>query len=218
MTRQELQRRLLKDAMTFGSMAGALLLLAGIAFWLHGGLEEEKMQLDSQVNGLRSETASLQAQLVKAKESLELYSTINQRNQNAGFEINRDLAAQVLDRLKKSYHLGALSMKTDAVKIMEDSRFQKKTATILGTDVSMTFNGLTDAHLYSFIQAVRFGFPGYVRMSKLRLQRVSEPDRSVFLAISRGNVPGLVTADMEFKWYGIRYNTPPPVTGDGSGG
>lgn len=201
-----LKQKLIRTGLIMGGVLVACgIVTAGISYF-HSDAVARKQQLEGQVQSSRGEATRLQAQYVKAKESLQLYDAINKRNENAGLDLNRDNAKRILDLLKERYLINNLSVTVSPVTAVGAAELQKKSLSIYASDVELKFDALTDENLYGFINAIKPRFPGYIRITKFQIERLADLDTTTVALLRRGELPSLVGGELSFKWYGIKYN------------
>lgn len=195
-----------------GVLAGAAAVTAGLAF-LENSREEKRAALSAEVAGLQGKVNTTRTDLVKARQSLSLYQQLVSKNKGEELKIDRENARRILDRLKTAYFLGNLKLNVSPVSEVKDPALQKKTTKTVVSDVDLSFDGVSDVHLLSFIDAVRTYFPGYIRVVSLSLNRASAPGKDAYIAISKGTIPTLVRGQAKLKWYGLEIQraAPPPV-------
>lgn len=213
-----LRKKILIEAGTAGAILLGLLVVSLLINGLSNRFTDDKNLLNGQVISLTTEANTLQAQVVKAKESLLLYETLNKQNQNAGFDLNRQKAKDLLDKLKNNARLSSLSLTMAPIAKLNDPNFKTKAADIISSDVTLNFEGLTDEQLYSFISAIKLYFPGYVRVNSLELTRQGELTNETFASISKGILPALVKGQLAFKWLGLKYIAKPSETAKADNG
>ena len=198
-----LKATLAKHAMiALGVLAGAAAVTAGLAFFEHSR-EQERAALNAEVVGLQAQVNTTRTDLVKAKQSLSLYRQLVSKNKGDELKIDRENARRILDRLKSIYFLGNLKLNVSPVSEVKDPALQKKTTKTVVSDVDLTFDGVSDVHLLSFIDAVRIYFPGYIRVVSMSLSRTSALGKDAFVAIGKGTIPSLVRGQAKLQWYGL---------------
>lgn len=217
---QRMRQRLMKEGAMVGGGLAALLFLFAVIGWYVSDLDTEKRRLQGQVNQYRQQSAMLQAKLVKARESLDLYKAINEKTQGEGFVIERERGKQLLDDLKQEFHIASLAVTMSPVLALDDgppapvmppsgaegSVSAAKKVSVIASDVTLTVTALTDEEAFSFTNAVKLRFPGYVRMTRFHLDRTERLTATAFAAISRGEMPVLAKGEVQFRWIGFRYN------------
>lgn len=204
----QMKRKLVKEA----GICGGILAVAGgglfAAMTWESGLNEEMNQLNGNVSGVNGEIQNLQTQYSKAKSSLDLYNSL-QDKRGIDETFSRDGAKKILDRLKEEYLIDNLVMTVTPTQEIKDSPVSTKTATLVLSDVTLKFDGMSDEQLFSFINALSKEFTGYLKFTKMELTRGGEISTDTLKSIGKGTRPTLVSAEIMFKWYGLKANAQP---------
>ena len=170
--------------------------------------------LNSNVSSVNGEIQTLQTQYTKAKNSLDLYKTLENK-QGIGESLSRDSAKKLLDRLKEEYLLSSLSLTLTPTVEIKDSPVSTKTATLVSSEVTLRFDGMSDEQIFSFVNAISKEFTGYLRFTRFELTRNKEVTTDVLRSIGKGERPALVSGELSFKWFGLKANekaeSTPPV-------
>lgn len=187
-------------------ISGILLVLLAIYLFLSKVEDDFAMDLshaERDVNRIQSQSRALDERVEKAQKSLKLYETIANSNGGMDQTISRKWAKNKLDILKDQYRLSSLTLKMSPVEELEGKEYQKQTTKVVHTEVKLSFSGLTDNHLLSFVEAVLKEFRGYARIDSLRLQRNRVIDNNLIVSISKGAIPEIVTGEITFHWLAL---------------
>jgi hypothetical protein len=68
----------------------------------------------------------------------------------------------------------------------------------------ISFSAYSDQNVFEFINALQTRFPGYVKITDFRLDRVELPAQQSLRDISEGKVPALIRGVVEFTWYTLK--------------
>lgn len=200
-----------------GVIVGVLIFLL-VAYLLMDNLEgryqKDQSKVKSTINQLNIKRQEIDKQLQKAEESVDLYESLQAERNNADKQLNRNSAKLVLDKLKQQYRLSSLSVKMEPVEELSAEQYQRDTTVTVHTQVTLRFGGLSDQHLFSFVDAVSRDLAGYVRIESLKMQRKKNIDNNVLLSVSKGDIPELVTGEMVFHWLGLREKAPKEKEGE----
>lgn len=206
-----LKKRIVTEA---GFCALLVVITSGIAWFVASYADElntERSRLQGATQTLTMENVSLKDQIVKARDSLSLYETIMKTNRSEDFSLNREAATQLLNKLKDRYRLNSLGVNMSPIKELTDEIYKKKSGTLIMSDVTLTLSGVTDEFIYGFVQAMMQRLGGYVKVTRMSLSRTGTITNNTLLDLSKGKVPGLVNADIQFSWIGFKPNTEKPA-------
>lgn len=212
---ERLRKILLREAFRSGSaVLGAAALCVGVIL-LNQSFENKKQTLSAQVQQNMSAITSLQGQLVKAKESLALYERILRMENDGRLAVNREAGQKLLDTLKQKFRLTQLQASMSPLVEHKDAKQPANIAEVLASDVTLEYEGLTDEDIFSFANAIKLQFPGFVRMESFTATKKGSLTRELVAEIIKGSTPALAKGTLRFKWFGVKYadlqkkSTPP---------
>lgn len=211
-----LKKILIKESAIFMGML--LVTAAGVFFAVTKAeeLDAEKNTLNINVSNVDGQIQQVRADFTKAKNSLELYQKLSQGKQSLGDSLSRDTAKKILDRLKEEYLLSSLSVTISPAQEIKDIQIQTKTSSLMASDVTLRFEGMSDEQLFSFVSAITREFTGYVRFTRLAMDRTGEITTEILQKAGKGERPALVTGEVSFRWYGLKEQVK-PATNPASG-
>lgn len=197
-----LKKRLIRTACIVGVSVCAL---AGGTFFLSGYDDDtaaQKAAQQNENNQTAAERDMIRAQVSEGFESSNLYETYI-KNHNASFTIDREAATQLLSALRVTYHLARLGMTIAPVSDMSGELFQLKTATMMKSEVSLTFSAVEDHSVYGFIETIQRQFPGIVLIHALKLSRTGDVSQPVLQDLHSHKLASLVSGELAFTWIGM---------------
>lgn len=187
----------------------ALIILAAIGGYLivlsfEDSYNQELSSVTRELTRINSQSLTLDNRVAMAQRSLKLYQSIQSSGGDSSNNINRRWAKEKLDTLKDRYRLGKLTLKMTPLEELTNKRFKRTAAITMHTEVTLQFSGLTDSHLFSFIEAIKQEFSGYIRIDSLRISRKSEISNDTLRSISKGVIPDIVDGEVMFHWLSLK--------------
>jgi hypothetical protein len=213
-----LKKRMIRTACI---LAGVVCVLAGMAFFLSGyddDVAAQKTTQQNENNQTASERDMIKAQFSEGFEINNVYEAYI-KNHNANFAIDREAATQLLSALRVTYHLARLGVTIAPVGDMSGDLFQLKTATMVKSEVALTFSAVDDHSVYGFIESIQRQFPGIVLIHSFKLSRTGDVSQPILLDLSSHRLASLVTGELAFSWIGMvpkpqdNKNASPPMGG-----
>lgn len=181
---------------------------AGIYAW-SSSLDDEVQAAQSKVNTARSELTSREEKTREAKQYLDLYKQITGTSEKSKLsDLDRDKAQLWISGTAKKLDLINLEGSFEPIAPIASPAFQKKTLQGIVSKVTLKFSAMTDEQLYRFIEAISTGFPGYIKIEKLEVQKKGEITDDVLRSAGAGKFPALVDGMLEFNWIGIKEASP----------
>ena len=108
-----------------------------------------------------------------------------------------------LQNLKVRYRLATLDINLTNVAPYLSAQDQNRYATQFNT-ITLTFGGLSDELILSFLQDLFQTLPGYIRVEKMELKRELEITQVVLGQIQGQTIPVLVSGNVVFTWKTVR--------------
>lgn len=202
-----------KAAIEFGIALGVIAVFSGAYMGVSSmvaSAEETKNQLQSRISQLQSETASARERLESADSSAALYAKIaSSRSRDVALPITRDELTNVLSAMKDIHRLSKLNMELAPFEAFTNEDLTAMEVKASKAAVKLTFGGMSDQHLYSFIERLNRDLAGFAKLTKLSLTRSLAFDIDTMRQVSRGAQPEMVTGDVEFEWYGFNRDDAP---------
>ncbi len=202
----QLRRKVIIEAVIILGIASAT---AGLAFFFHSGLKKERVSYasyQSQMHSIGSKIATLEEKYDFARSSLELYNELNKELLAGRYDTNRNDAQEILNRLRKKYRINNLSVRFgEAITSSGDgSTDNTSSMEIISRDINLTFDALSDLHVFSFLKAIEKEMPGFLSYASVSVTRQRQLTRDALLEISEGKEPRIVNAEIVYNWQGIQ--------------
>jgi hypothetical protein len=211
MKQQYLKKMLVKVAVIC-----ALLVAASGGAWFGASLyddakTQERDQAKSQLDAASSENQSLRDRIIKSSESYKLYENMLRYNPQGDFSLSRESASKVLAQMKDEFPLTSLDVSIQPVKNLTIDIGNKKSGTIVYSEVRISFSAATDTNAFRFIRALELRFPGVLAFQSVKLTKKGDLTGNLFQTLSADRLPDLVAGEVIFNWIGIR---PPETTAE----
>ena len=197
-----IREELIRIAWIAGVITLAALLITGYSFYDRQKREDNLAQMERDIALANNQILKLEEDNDKYIQTKMRYNRIADRQR----EINlSDLPSRIailqptLQNLKVRYRLAVLDISLTNVAPLISEQEQKNYITHFNT-VTLTFGGLSDELLMSFLQELFETLPGYIRVEKLELRRKTLITPSVLGQIQNSSIPLVVEGTVVFTW------------------
>lgn len=200
-------RVLKKKLLTEVGIASAIVAaLVGATIFIQGEIttdEQEQRGLRSSIQSLATQITDLENKHGIVNSSITEFRRIKDRLNRGDFRIDRDQATAIFDTLRKKYRIGNLSMTVTPKEVMSGNDVQRPTTQITASQASLEFDAMSDIHVYSFVQEATQTLPGFLHITRFRINRQRKITPDVYVSVSKGEMPRMVSAEVGFMWLGI---------------
>ncbi|MBN8531143.1 MAG: hypothetical protein J0L97_04695 [Alphaproteobacteria bacterium] len=172
---------------------------------------DEEMRLNSTISGLNAKVQEMQLKYDKASKSLGLFEQLQRGSQTGDDALARLSASKQLDELKRQYRFSTFNIKIAPLVEEQDPSLRKPSAVVVSSAISLSYKGMTDEYVFSFLNSVLARLPGYVRVDKFTIKRLAPMDDAAVSLASRGGLPELVGGDIELRWFNLKEVAKPPA-------
>ncbi|MET0155586.1 MAG: hypothetical protein ABW189_05730 [Rickettsiales bacterium] len=157
-------------------------------------------KLTSDIRGLEGNIQKFKSDNIRREQAMEIWNKMTE-GEKAFNGLRLGEAKEALDRMIGKYWLS--NVKTTFSKpILIDGRqdgFQ-----IAKSDVSVTFDAVSDAMALDFLEEMNASFPGKIRVTRFEMEKNQDLTKSFIKDISTGQRPALFSGLMEFDWRDIK--------------
>lgn len=200
-------RTLKKRVVTEGAAAaGAVTLLLGIAFYTQGEIERQTQRqqaLRSDIHSIEQQIADLERKHGIVNRSIVEFHRLKNRQKRGAFTIDRDQATDIFDTLRRKYRISNLSMTVTPKDVMAGADLVRPTGQIMFSEATLEFDAMSDLHVFSFVQDAADTLPGFLKITDFDISRQRQITNDVYVSVSRGEQPRMVSAKVRFLWLGI---------------
>lgn len=202
------EKRLLKKLyVTVGGALGIVIANAVLAVFLVNYMEEmqnSERTLTTQKQSIEQQHRTLLEQREKAENSLSLYQKLAGGDEGSVFSLDKKILTDLLNRLNKRYELKELSLTISPIREETSDGFQKKTGTIIISDIEITFRSITDEYALAFLQRFFSEFSGFVNITEFKLTKDENINAETLYAARTKEAPPLVKGKVSFNWLGLK--------------
>lgn len=201
-----LREELIKTAWIAGGIALAALIFVGYSFYDRQSREDTLAQIQRDLALANNHIVKMEDDNNKFIQMQLHYNRIpdKQRDMNLSDLPSRIALLQpTLQSLKVRYRLAVLDISLTNVAPLISTQEQKGYDTHFNT-VTLTFGGLSDELLLSFVQELFETLPGYMRVEKMELKREAEITPAILGQIKNSSIPLLVNGSVVFTWKTVR--------------
>ncbi len=200
-------RKLKKSILKEGAIALAIIaVLAGITYFVTGEIESEEReqrQLKGNIRSLANQIDELERKHGIVNSSITEFRRLKGRQERGAFSINREQARDIFDTLRKKYRISNLSMTVTPKDAMSGKDIERPTAQITFSEAILEFDAMSDLHVFSFINDAQQTLPGFLKITDFNINRQRKITNEVYVSVSRGEEPRMVSARVNFLWLGI---------------
>lgn len=200
-----LQQKLVKtSAITVTAVCALGAAAYGVYMW-SDSLNQDFTKAEREARNLRNDLNMREDKAIEAEKYIGLYAEIQEGDESSKrSDLNRDKAQRWISEVAGQLQLSNLNGTFDPVVNIESAEFQKKTLQAITSKVTLTFAALSDEQLYRFVQAISKDFPGYVRITKVTIERKGSIDDTTLINAGKGIFPELVEGSIEFQWIAVK--------------
>lgn len=199
--------RLRKKLITEGGIAAAIIaaLIATIIFIEDNVTTEEQQQrvLKSNIQSLASQISNLEKKHGIVNKSMSEFRRLKDRQRRGDFKIDRDQATDIFNTLRRKYRISNLSMTITPKSTMINPELERPTAEITFSEASLEFDAMSDIHVFSFIHDAEETLSGFLRITQFQIERQRKITPDVYISLSKGEEPRMISARVNFMWLGI---------------
>lgn len=163
--------------------------------------------MQTKVQAANREATKSKERLQSAGASMALYDALKKEREEMSLVLNRREMTQLLTDLKMKYRLSSLNLQVSPEQPYEDDELRAMKLAVVSADVRLDFGGISDQHLFAFIQDVRRQCPGFIRIQELSLNRNKLFDIEAMRQISQGAKMEMVSGSLAFTWFGYPEST-----------
>lgn len=194
-----------KKAIINGSM---LLFMLALTIVVAGAMYSALSSNKEYKNKLARETRDIEGRIQRSKQenlkivdALELWNGLSVEERS--FEgLRLSDAKTVLDEMIETYWLSDVRTTFSKPLITEHTAY--KDYNIASSSVSISFNGVSDVMIFSFLDALNEDFPGVITLKKFSIDAKKDMERETIKQIAAGEKPVLFAAGIEFEWRDIK--------------
>lgn len=165
---------------------------------------DDETRLNSTISGLNAKVQEIQQKYDKASKSLGLYEQLKRGSQTGDDALARLSISKQFDELKRQYKLSTFNIKISPLVEEQDPSMRKATAVVVSSGITISYKGMTDEFIFSFLNSVQSHLPGYVRVDKFSIKRIGPIDEPAISLASRGGAPELCGGDIELRWFNLK--------------
>jgi hypothetical protein len=211
---QELRTQTITYAGIKGAIVVGVMVLLLVALGIRNNEEDALTKANARARDVNASIQSTEQFLEKAQKSLELQATLQHKNKLSGSGIDQKYIANLLNALKERYLLTELSMKMTPPTVLKDGEFAKTHIELEHTLVTLTFAGLSDELLLSFVDNMLRLLPGYTQVDVVQLERRKPIDKAFLDEVAREKYTPIVGGVLSLHWIALKPKPQaPPASG-----
>lgn len=159
----------------------------------------------SDLNGLRGEISSRNAETTGLKQEIEAFE-----GQKVAFETlktqgffstqDRVMAREKIDELRNLSKLLSIHYKIEPATYASDNLIAKAKHVIVTSPLSVRLDAIEDKDIYRFLYLMDTVFPGHVSLEDLSVEKKMDATQPVLRQIGTGVPVVLVSGDAKFVW------------------
>lgn len=206
MRRENLKKQLIIES----AVIGAGLALAGGVLWvlsaINDRMTESNRALKTEVNTLTSTTHALMEKYTKVKQNGPLYLEALEKKENRLLSITREAVRDRFNQFNSRYYLTNMRLVMGGIEELPDAKFKSNTGNVVASRVTVDADALSDVYIFNMANAMLQELPGSVGITHMNLLRTGAVTDDMLRTISQTGAFGIVKANVNFTWYGIKFS------------
>lgn len=202
-----------KDIVSYAKKYAVILLIIIFVFF---GSAYFKTNSEKKLNNVNATLMSIEANIIKKRNeyeqstsSLSDYEKIDKSKlpTEDGFVLGRDrlrAAVDDLSAMRKLYLLKKLNISMSEIK--ENTSLKTQSFSVYEGVLMIEFSGATDEYIFSLINDIKNLFPGFLRLKKMEIRKLSEIDDASISNFFTENSEGFVSGVIELDWFTLKSN------------
>jgi hypothetical protein len=204
MTKSELLKNSLKKrAIIFIIAVGACTALAYGAYMFSMSNNEEKQRIESELRQKSQKVSELEQKFNIYEASFNRYNEILKEFDNKRYALDIPKAQALINDLRQKYRLTNLELTISGEKPYGEANASYKGFEPLYREISLAFYGLSDAHVYAFMEELQRSLSGYIRFAAFSVSRQRGMSEELYKDARRGSTPSVVKSEVSFLWIGV---------------
>lgn len=163
----------------------------------------EKQKMKSALAQKRLKVTELEQKFNIYESSFNRYNELLADFKKGRYHLNIAEAQKIIDSLRQQYRITNLELKISGNKPYGETTQNYQGFEPQYREVNLTFYGLSDAHIYAFVQKLSDSLSGYVRFAQFDISRQRPMSDTLYQDVRRGSTPSIVQAEISFLWIGI---------------
>jgi hypothetical protein len=197
------RRRLVFWGMVMAVLLVGMVGVYGLAHWMQTTLVGQRDQAVKKDKDLTQQLNKATAKLMEIAEAEKLWGSVDGRlKEQSGIRI--DAGKKLLDMLQTQYKLSKDPQLVLASPVELGDAYKTPSLVVVSSEGTLKFSGITDELALQFLDDFIRQFPGYLRINSFSLERKNEIGQDALRAISIGESPAIVTAQLSFSWRDLR--------------
>ncbi|MDE3016502.1 MAG: hypothetical protein KGI29_06240 [Pseudomonadota bacterium] len=200
---QEIRKQLLKES---AAIATAVAVLVGVVYYfdaVEGNYQKESTDLYNQVAGIRNQTNRLYDQYSRVQKNTAIYREAMEKNANHQLTISRQAVREHFGKLRDRYYLNNVHLTMSPITAMAESQYKRNTVGMESSDITLSFEAISDEYVYDMLEAMQQELPGSSRVNQLTLTLTQPLTSGILREISQKGTFPLVSGKIEFTWFGV---------------
>ncbi len=211
----KLKNRLIKISLIAG---GGVLALCVLYFYLSFTLDDAKRyasQVENETLLLQKKSGDTRNQNESIARSVRIYNDLPPPKRSTP-ELE-DTASRIrtarplIDEFRIRYKFSSINVNFSKVEDVT-AEFKLKNASVYKNVITIDFKALTDELVFAFVDTMIQRMPGYITISSIEMDRVSDITPAVIKALltRQPNIPFLVSGKITLNWWSVSEAKPKP--------
>lgn len=192
-----------------------IVIYVGASFY-SDSVAKDKTDAENKLASETSTLANLRDQMEKSGAAEKRYAGLQQDRVSQEYYNTPEEFQKILGALAKQYKITDTKIGRWAKEVPSDKpelkNFEK--FNIFTRPVHLEMKGISDMHIFSFLQALQAAVPGIIRVDMLSLKNTSEMVEGSFRDMGDGKIPIHVDAIMDLTWITVAPKAVKPAEGE----
>ncbi len=182
--------------------AGAL---AALTFYTYVIMLPQENSKKAEYNGVSGQVAEARGNIEQMKNDLITFETQKQlfeKLNKIGFmnDQNRVLTRERFETLQRLSKTVSTKYEIKPASILEDDLSANTGYVTMISPITVSVTAIDDLDIYRFIYYLNYGFPGYMTISNISMQRSADITPEVLKEVGSGKPPSIVSANIDLVW------------------
>lgn len=201
---ERLKKLLIARGIKYGLMLAGCLIAFGTVYYFYGSIDDEIRRLKSKDRQLKSQITQLNSRNERLNNTLDLYNKLTSDSALKDMELDRKNISRLLQELSEKYSIRDININIDTLEERKQPPFARDTGTIITTNISLTFNAISDLHTFAFLEEILSEFSGYLNLNSLTVRKRGEINENLLRSLIKSGKAELFETKIDFEWLGLR--------------
>lgn len=210
----DLKKKFKKEAIMLSAVLAFLGVIYTAVFMKHSGSEEDYEKITQEINSINGQARTIRTDYENYKLSNKTFSELPEHKRltdDLDSTAARIRAARpIIEALKERYKFVKLDVTFSPINEDTENASGSKSVIVLNNELSVEFEGMSDELVFSFMDSLSEELPGYLQLTRLRIDRADDINQKLLNKISQErSLYPTVRGNMTFTWKTLKTKPDP---------